>query len=285
MSSKYREVYVKSRLGKCMGLSSDDTSVNELLKELERSRCRDEDLLIFPDFILNILPECRRDIIEQVCSMKKPTLIKMKIPPLLRPLTLFFNNSLGQVFGDKRVIGYYIPSTTIPEKDRLDYVVLEVPFNPRLFTYYLINSLPKPLACIALKLERITKFSLVGFTGFFFFLLTLYIATYVLTGVFDKKIAIPLASFISFETSLTWNFILHEHWTFKDLKIPRDRLSRVTRWVKFHLSSIGSLATQVTFVTLLSAYMGLPLYLSLLIGVLAGLLVNYTISRSFAWRE
>ncbi len=91
-----------------------------------------------------------------------------------------------------------------------------------------------------------------------------------------------VASLISIEASIIINFFFHDSWTFKH----RNREgSKLKRFLKFNLSSVGSpiiqLASILTFVQVLhtSEQIGLAF------GVIIGLFVNYTVNLLWIWKE
>ena len=276
-----KNLYLATKAGDCLGLSrilSNRISVNEL-RELLSKDIR-EPLLV----VLDIFHEYKE--FDEIAKDrgKEIILYRMRISFYLKLFSILVRNPFEELLGDKYVIGVYIPfGIKIPLQH--DYRVVELNIDNDHLIFLLSNILPRRLACFFIKLRRLLKFSLVGLTGFFVNLFVLYLATYLLGFFLTKNIAIPLASIISFETSLTWNFILHEHWTFKDLGLPKTKISILVRWAKFHVGSIGSFLAQVTSVTILSAFLGLPLYLSLFVGVTTGLLLNYFLSKTIAWRK
>ena len=150
---------------------------------------------------------------------------------------------------------------------------------------HLYNYLSRIYALLLNEFKRMFRFGLVGLTGFFVNLATIYLSRSILMNYLMKEIATAISSYIGFEVSLTWNFILHEKWTFRDLDLSRSVRSRILRWLKFHIGSLGSMATQVSVVTIMSGFMDYPIYLSLFIGVSLGMLLNYSFSRLYAWRK
>jgi len=272
MSEDCEKILVPTRVGACLNLKCEELYRSEL--------CRGGGTLVLLDISC-----ASTTILEKLlasCSSSHTTtvVVKMRVPAPLAVLSPLLNNPLEELVNNKHAVGYY---TAGRDSGGVETYV-EVPFNSTLFLYLLLNTMPKPLACFALRVLRFVKFSLVGLTGFFVNLAVLYAANYVLSLILAGVLVKTLASMISFEVSLTWNFTLHELWTFRDLKLSRSPLSVLSRWLRFHIGSLGSFAAQVVSVTLLSGYAGLPLYASLLIGVTAGVVVNYVLSRITTWR-
>jgi dolichol-phosphate mannosyltransferase len=275
-----RIVYLRTRVGKELGLEEDHVGLDSLKHLFDHS---EESLLLLLDILSDRLDSIRKNIKEHE---RRLIVFKIDSNGYMRLLKPLIHNPYRRVFGDKSIIGLYIPqgyNGGFPP-DQINHVERIKPDHRTLYLL-IINRLPLKIIHLLLLFERFIKFSLVGFTGYFVNLLTLYLAAHILIPLIGREYAIPLSSIISFESSITWNFILHEHWTFKDLGLPRSRLKMLLRWLKYHVASLGSLLAQFTFVTILSGFMNYPLYLSLTLGVLAGLALNYTISKTFAWRK
>jgi dolichol-phosphate mannosyltransferase len=153
------------------------------------------------------------------------------------------------------------------------------------YVYMVIGRFPKALILTLFDPVRTIKFALVGLSG----VLINYIAvavslTYLLLQM-SYVSAVFTASIIGFEVSLTWNFIIHELWTFKDLNLSKTPGALLWRWIKYHIGSIGSFIAQTGTITLLTGYMSVELYKSILLGVTLGFIVNYLAGRLYTWRE
>jgi len=119
------------------------------------------------------------------------------------------------------------------------------------------------------------RFGIVGTVGSFVNLGTLALLRYVFL--------LPhiISTAISIEVSVINNFYMNDEWTFK----RERRGKRYVRLLKFHLSSAAGVITQ--FITSNLVY-----YLNLvhesivaqLIGILAGFVVNYLLSKWYVWR-
>jgi len=260
---------LSTKIGKCLELECNS----------EQAVAENNPVLVYPDFALNLVEEVvekleRLRVGSGVCAV-----FSMEIPLPLRFLAKFASNPLKELTGVERAVAYYA------ENNCRSRVVIDVEYNPEVFLYMLLNTLPKTLVCLLLRMLRFIKFTLVGLTGFLVNLAVLYLADSVLRAFAGSVLSKAVASAASFEASLTWNFILHEYWTFRDLNLPRNLKSIAYRWLKFHASSLGSFIAQVACVTLLSGYLNTPLYASLTIGVILGVIVNYYLSRTLAWRS
>jgi len=120
------------------------------------------------------------------------------------------------------------------------------------------------------------RFAIVGGTGTFVNLGVLSLCRYVI-GL-PHAVAAPIA----IEASVINNFVLNDRWTFKHSRVG----SWVTRLLKFHVSSAVGVLTQLA--VSLGVYYEAGLHESVvaqIIGIIAGFVLNYLISRRFVWRE
>ncbi len=127
-----------------------------------------------------------------------------------------------------------------------------------------------------IKLSRITRFALVGASGIAVNLFTMYI-TLSLLGLVD------LASIAGIETSILWNFMLHELWTFK-YKLAGGLKSVAKRLLAYHYSSLNGMIIMYGTMRVLYTLAGFNPILSQFIGILLGFLANYAMSRGLVWR-
>lgn len=88
-----------------------------------------------------------------------------------------------------------------------------------------------------------------------------------------------IASAIAIEASIINNFILHEHWTFRDRRIGRW----VSRLVKFHGSTLVAVVTQYAISQALHYGLSIESTLAQLIGIVIGFIVNYVLSNRYVW--
>lgn len=90
-----------------------------------------------------------------------------------------------------------------------------------------------------------------------------------------------VASVISIELSIIFNFIFHENWTFKSRS---HEGSTVFRFLKFNISSIGSPIIQLASILTFAKILGLHEQIGLATGVIIGLFFNYTINLLWIWK-
>ncbi len=237
-----------------------------------------EPVLLILDIYMDLLNHIKKYIEENnrliIFDLKRNIFTKILNPLIYNPLNKFM--------GDKYTVAIYIDKPMETNKTN-NIVRKEIETSISATTRLLGNRFPKPIALLLAEPIRLFKFAFIGLTGFFVNLLFIYIFYNIFIQIFTRQLSATLSSIMSFETSLTWNFVFHEYWTFRDIDLERNIVSRITRWLKFHVGSIGSFLSQVSIVTLLTGYLNQPLYLSLFIGVAIGMFINYLLGRTYAW--
>lgn len=91
-----------------------------------------------------------------------------------------------------------------------------------------------------------------------------------------------VASVISIELSIIFNFIFHENWTFKSRS---HEGSAVFRFLKFNVTSIGSPIIQLASILTFAKILGLHEQVGLAVGVIIGLFFNYTLNLLWIWKD
>ena len=91
-----------------------------------------------------------------------------------------------------------------------------------------------------------------------------------------------MASVISIELSILFNFVAHENWTFSDRS---HKGLAIFRLLKFNVTSIASPLIQLFFILLFGHYLGLNEQIGLAIGVIVGLFINYAINILWIWKK
>ncbi len=124
-------------------------------------------------------------------------------------------------------------------------------------------------------LSRLTKFSIVGFSGTLINLIFLYLFYKIL------KLDFYMASILAFFISATNNFILNNLWTFRDIKSEEKNIEKYFRYIYF--TSIGTIMQYITAL-IFFYYFGLFYMLSQIIGILVGFLFNFTMSYLYVWK-
>ncbi len=91
-----------------------------------------------------------------------------------------------------------------------------------------------------------------------------------------------VASVISTELAIMFNFFAHENWTFRDRS---HKGAWYRRLFKFNFSSIASPIISVISIQIFVHYLNLDKQIGLAVGVLIGLFFNYTINMLWIWKE
>ncbi|WP_440059817.1 GtrA family protein [Thermogladius sp. 4427co] len=244
-----------------------------LLGELGKNYSQDSRVLVYLDFLSS------RDVdllLELSSRHHGDSVLVFKASNLPGP-----RNTLGQLF--KGVVGVYgrvdevleLLSGNLPVSG---IEVFEIGLGYGSLYNLLVSRLPKPIRILVSEPVRIIKFGLVGLTGFIVNLLVSGLFYYL--GILNPY----YSTLAGFEASTVWNFALHEHWTFRDLS-SRSVSPAFYRLLKFHVASVGSLVTQIACVHLGNVVLGFNYTLSLAAGIILGFLVNYVVSRFYAWRS
>ena len=90
-----------------------------------------------------------------------------------------------------------------------------------------------------------------------------------------------IASIISIELSIFFNFFFHENWTFKTR--TKDGLL-ILRFLKFNLTSFGSPVIQLVSILVAFRVFALHEQIGLAFGVVIGLFVNYLANTLWIWK-
>lgn len=293
---KYKLLTIRTKVGDKLGYRSDN-SVKEISEILSRAREIDGDkIIIIPDIlypykdeILNIARKYENTDLVIIVGKNKSFIARLFGRLIHNPLASLTKNKLSitaiiskNILMDEKIKSF---NDIIDKAKHVVEIVYDVPLH--IYTYMLYGRLPSKILLAVLEPIRIIKFALVGLSGFFINYLTVAQVLSLLTtySILYQTTSHFIASIMGFETSLTWNFILHELWTFRDLKLSKGLFARIKRWLKYHVASIGSLITQTTSVTILSGIIGAPLLYSVAIGVMLGFIVNYMIGRFYTWSE
>lgn len=166
---------------------------------------------------------------------------------------------------------------------RVAEVLYDVPIYDYVLTIY--GRLPKTFLVALHEPLRIIKFGIVGFSGAIVNLGTIQFLSTHYPQLLSSPLGLFLMAFTGFEISLSWNFVLHELWTFRDLELERGIFSRIKRWLKYHVASLGSLLAQSATIGLLTGIFHLEVIVSAAFGILAGFILNYLIGRFYTWKK
>lgn len=242
---------------------------------------------IYGDYIKRIVSRYKnRDLIIVVGNPASP-ISNLLARLVYNPLATLIGSNLGiAVIISRRLVERVRDATNLSDlvegAESIARIVYHEPIHDYIYMVY--GRLPKPVLLTLLEPGRMLKFAVVGLSGVLINLLFIHLSASLLV-VSDKILKLLVVGIIGFETSLTWNFTLHELWTFRDLKLKRSIPAVFKRWIKYHVGSIGGLVAQIASITTLAGYLGLNLYKSALLGIFLGFIVNYLVGRLYTWRE
>jgi dolichol-phosphate mannosyltransferase len=123
-----------------------------------------------------------------------------------------------------------------------------------------------------MRFGRLLKFGAVGATGVIINTTILYLLSHWLA------LPLLLSSAIAVEVTIVSNFFWNNRWTFA------CRNSSLARFAKFNVASLAGLAVNVTTVWGLTRT-GLYFLIANLVGIGAGVAVNYACSVVWVWRR
>lgn len=129
------------------------------------------------------------------------------------------------------------------------------------------------------ELSRIGKFLTVGFIGTIVNVSILYIFTEVL------KLYYIFSSLIGIESAIISNFILNEHWTFKDRREKNDISSKIKRGIKFNMFRLTGVVINIIILYVLTEFLHIYYILSSVIAIMIVTIWNYTTSMKLVWSK
>ena len=127
------------------------------------------------------------------------------------------------------------------------------------------------------EFRRFFKFAVVGGSGVVVNLGLLWILTE-FAGLFYLYSAL-----ISIEASIISNFMLNEHWTFRDRR--QKHISMFRRGVKFNIVSIAGMLINMAVLYVFTEFAGLYYMYSEMLGIVAAFLWNYFINLYWTWNS
>lgn len=127
------------------------------------------------------------------------------------------------------------------------------------------------------RAKKLVKFLIVG--GWGFTINTIVLELLVFAGFHPAT-----ASAIGAECAIVSNFMLNNHWTFRDRKIERSR--RFLKFLQFNTTSLGAIALQAGVVFLGTHWYGVDSYrLFYVLGVMLSLSWNYIMYSRVIWKK
>lgn len=141
--------------------------------------------------------------------------------------------------------------------------------------------------------SELIKFLITGVIGYLVNATTLSVAANIFkathpTDAFSalipaiKDAPLFMATIVSAEMSIVAVFLINNFWTFRNRSVSG---SIVTRFAKFNLTALGSPLIQVLIINTLTPYFGIHKQISLAIGVILGLVLNWILNTKVIWRK
>ena len=127
---------------------------------------------------------------------------------------------------------------------------------------------------------RLVRVMAVGGVGFI-----IAASIFEIVGIRMQLVAASTASLIAGECAILSNFFLNDRFSFGEMAAHAESL--ISRIVRFHLVSSGSLATQWIIVFITESFTSDPLFLrgAFVLGVGIGFIFNYTGYYLWVWRK
>ena len=157
----------------------------------------------------------------------------------------------------------------------------------------IIDSL-RVVILVSLKYHaELIKFLITGVIGYLVNAITLSLATTIFRGMVPtgaltnsvsaiKDSPLFMATLLSGEMSIITIFLINNFWTFRYRKVGG---SIFTRFLKFNLTALGSPVIQIIVINTLTPYFGIHKQISLAIGVILGLVLNWFLNTKVVWRK
>lgn len=143
------------------------------------------------------------------------------------------------------------------------------------------SKLPRVIALALAEPVRVLVFALVGVSG-----VPVNLAASILAYTMIRNVGVlayPIASSIGFETSVVWNFALHESVTFRGRGMEKTLRKVLSRLIKYHIASVISYVSQVTVATILPIFLGFQFWLAQFLGIVVGFLANFILGYAYTW--
>lgn len=192
----------------------------------------------------------------------------------------FLKNPIDSVTGVEYSIGFYIDSfSDNAHEAQRSYLKLRFDDYLKIFT---LKS-PRTLGLIIVKALRMLKFLIVGISGYLINVASAHALMSLFIRALGRASASLIIALLSIEISISWNYMLHEKWTFRDLPRLKSMSAYLKRWLEYHFVSIGSIFAQIACVYVFTGIMNKPLILSITMGVFLGFFLNYLLSKKLVW--
>lgn len=208
------------------------------------------------------------------------------------------NKEINPPRNNKVATGFKLPLEILVKGDYES--VKEIPYrfsdrksgktNMGIYSIYIYLNQSLGLINSSGELTRIGKFLIVGLIGSVINVSILYLLTEKVFGGSAILIAgiIPsyiLSSMVAMESAIISNFILNEHWTFKDRRDKNDAVSIIKRGIKFNMCRLTGVVINVMILFALTEFFRIYYILSSIIAILIVTMWNYTTSTKLVWSK
>ncbi len=182
---------------------------------------------------------------------------------------------------DGSFIGTNLLSKVLACSRKIYQTLYETPLSEHILAVY--GRLPYSITLLLKEPEKVIRFGIVGSLGALVNVATVVTVANLLGYTHGEAEFLLIPAILGFETSIIFNFILHELWTFREMNLPRGFINRLKRLFKYHLSSIASFIIQSSVILILTGIFSVDLALSAFIGIFLGFIANYIIGRTITW--
>jgi dolichol-phosphate mannosyltransferase len=128
------------------------------------------------------------------------------------------------------------------------------------------------------EIRRFLQFAIIGGSGILVNMGMLWLLTEF------ANISYRISGLVSIEASIISNFILNDIWTFRDRRVAGVK-AKLIRALKFNLISIVGAAIQYGLYIAFTDLVGLHYLISMLIGITAALIWNFSMNTFWTWRR
>ncbi len=128
--------------------------------------------------------------------------------------------------------------------------------------------------------QRFLKVCVVGFIG--------AVIQFTIFNFLRVSLSPEIANTIAVEFAIIANFLINNLWTFKDAKIEFRLSKLIGKFAQFNLVSLGSIIIQFTVMWIGTRLLGRSFLLEnglVMIGILIGLVWNYTMYTKLIWKK
>ncbi len=122
---------------------------------------------------------------------------------------------------------------------------------------------------------RVLRFAAVGATG--------ALVNLAVVAALGGRLPDPVAYALGWEAGLTWNYLLHDAWTFRGRRREGGLLGRLRYWLRYHAAAAAGFTVYMA-VSWAARLLGAGYLAAPLLGIAAGFVANYLVSEHRVWR-